>query len=157
MNKQAAMWLGAGVIVVGVLLATMIPAGPIKKDVGNEDLVQLQKDGAGVIDVRTPNEFAAGHLADAVNVPLDQLQASAEGWNKDRPVVLYCSTGARSANAAAFLSAQGFKTVYNLKDGVAAWNGQVVRGSSKNAQSPADTVKVKTAGKPVFIDFAGSA
>lgn len=69
-----------------------------------------------IIDVRSGQEFAAGHLAGAVNVPLDQLALridSIEGLEKSSPIILYCQSGARSAMACSYLAQQGYTRVSN--------------------------------------------
>lgn len=76
----------------------------------------LQAQGARVVDVRTPEEFAAGHLPGALNVPVDALQgrATAELAPADAPVVVYCRSGKRSARAAGILKELGFSQVHDL-------------------------------------------
>lgn len=70
--------------------------------------------GAKVIDVRTPEEFADGAYPGAVNIPLSTLAARlGEIGPKDGAVVLYCASGARSAQAARVLSQAGFANVLN--------------------------------------------
>jgi phage shock protein E len=76
----------------------------------------LVKDGARLVDVRTPEEFAAGHMEGAINLPLDTLQAraTAELAPREAPVVLYCRSGRRSAKAAVLLGELGFTQVHDL-------------------------------------------
>jgi len=70
--------------------------------------------GARVVDVRTPDEFRDGAYKGAVNIPLQGLAARmGELEPKDAPVVLYCASGARSAQAARMLKAAGFADVVN--------------------------------------------
>jgi rhodanese-related sulfurtransferase len=139
------------------VLAVAMPAPALRENVGNDQLVALQKAGALLVDVRTNKEFATGHIASAINVPLDQLQETAGSWTKSQPVIVYCATGARSAQAADVLAAAGFKKVYNLTSGLVAWNGAVVTGQGAPvATSPSGAGAVRTAGKPVFIEFATS-
>lgn len=72
------------------------------------------KAGAAIIDVRTPDEFADGHYEGARNIPVNVLGSRLdEVGPKDRPVVLYCASGARSAMAAKMLKASGFADVTN--------------------------------------------
>lgn len=59
--------------------------------------------GAVLLDVRTPEEFRAGHIAGAINIPVDALAARTSELPRDRPVVVYCRSGKRSARAAAML------------------------------------------------------
>lgn len=157
MLKKNAAWIIAAVFAVGVIVALATPAQGARKDIGNAELAQLQSSGAFVVDVRTPSEYAAGHLPGAVSVPMGQLTQAAAAWNKNSPIVVYCATGARSANAATILSTLGFKKLYNLTDGIAAWNGQVIAGASDGSAAPEAPTSVKTDGKPLFIDFSGSA
>ncbi|HOX48195.1 MAG TPA: rhodanese-like domain-containing protein [Spirochaetia bacterium] len=72
------------------------------------------KAGAAIIDVRTPDEFADGHYEGARNIPVNVLgNRLDEVGPKDKPVVLYCASGARSAMAAKMLKASGFADVTN--------------------------------------------
>lgn len=83
------------------------------------------------VDVRTPAEFAAGHVRGAVNIPYDQMESR---WreiaeHRDRPVALYCRTGRRSGIALQVLEAKGFTVATDEGDfeGVAARGVPVVR------------------------------
>jgi phage shock protein E len=79
-----------------------------------------------LLDVRTPQEFAAGHLPGAVNIPVQDLQ-SGRGFDaipQDMPIVLYCRTGNRSAAALNMLGARGYEGLYDIADGINAWAAQ---------------------------------
>lgn len=77
-------------------------------------LIDKIKNGALVLDVRSVDEYEDDHYPDALNIPLDQLQGRmAELGNKDRAIVVYCLSGARSAYAARILKASGFADVLN--------------------------------------------
>jgi rhodanese-related sulfurtransferase len=68
------------------------------------------KNGALLLDVRTPEEFREGHIAGAKNIPVQQLaQRLDELGPKSRPIVVYCRSGARSSAAAQFLKNQGYQ------------------------------------------------
>ncbi|MBT1446306.1 rhodanese-like domain-containing protein [Shewanella sp. JM162201] len=71
--------------------------------------------GAMVVDVRTAEEFAAGHLEGAINIPYENVAAEFEkrAIAKDTPVVLYCRSGRRSGVANDALIAAGFEATYN--------------------------------------------
>lgn len=72
------------------------------------------KSGALVVDVRTEEEFMDGAFPGAVNIPLGVLQQQMDKLEpKDRPIVLYCASGARSAMAARVLKMSGWKDVTN--------------------------------------------
>lgn len=84
-------------------------------DLSASDAHQLVKDGARLVDVRTPQEFSAGHIEGAVNIPLQELDTRmGELGNKDGQIVLYCRSGNRSAQAAQRLKGAGFSAVHNL-------------------------------------------
>lgn len=79
--------------------------------------------GVIVLDVRTSEEYAQGHLPGAILVPLDRLDAAADSVLKNRaaPVVVYCAVGGRSATAAKLLSAKGYTRLTNMIGGIHAW------------------------------------
>lgn len=82
---------------------------------------KLVAEGARLVDVRTPEEFDAGHIEGAVNIPLSQVEKRlAEFGPKDKPVVVYCRSGSRSASAARTLKASGYLQVQDL-GGMSRW------------------------------------
>jgi rhodanese-related sulfurtransferase len=84
----------------------------------------INREDALVLDVREPGEYGGGHILGARNVPLSRIDAGGAeiaGKNKDRPVILYCESGNRSAKAAAALRSQGYTKVLNLAGGIGAW------------------------------------
>jgi rhodanese-related sulfurtransferase len=83
----------------------------------------MNQAGTLVLDVREPDEFAAGHLPRARHIPLKELEARLPeiAKFKDKPVVVTCRTGARSGSACRALKKAGFTQVHNLKGGVPAW------------------------------------
>lgn len=84
-------------------------------DVSSADARQLVQGGARLVDVRTPAEFAAGHIPGAVNIPVQELDARmAELEPKSSALVVYCRSGNRSGNAARRLKSAGFSAVSDL-------------------------------------------
>lgn len=80
----------------------------------SDRISSMIKAGARIVDVRTADEFADGAYPGAINVPLATLQARlGELEPKGKPVVLYCASGARSAQAARLLKLAGFTDVIN--------------------------------------------
>jgi phage shock protein E len=78
------------------------------------NIKEMIESGAKVIDVRTKDEFEDGAYPGAVNIPLAILPAKlGELGQKDGAIVVYCASGARSAQAARFLSQSGFANVVN--------------------------------------------
>lgn len=77
-----------------------------------------------LVDVRTPGEFNNGHIKNAVNIDFydwGNFLKSFEKLDKNRPVYLYCRSGARSIKAARKLIGIGFPKIYDLKGGYMAW------------------------------------
>jgi rhodanese-related sulfurtransferase len=87
------------------------------------ELRQRMDGGEGVtlIDVRSPQEAAQASIPGSINIPLHTLPVRMNEIPEDDFVVLYCRSGARSAQACAFVGAQGRKGVYNLRGGIIAW------------------------------------
>jgi|SRR5581483_9749805 len=89
---------------------------PIKKLLGfgaKADIGELIRKGALIIDVRTPAEYASGHIRKSVNIPLDTLKGRVSKLKKDVPVITCCASGMRSSAARSILQANGFAEVYN--------------------------------------------
>jgi thioredoxin len=78
---------------------------------------------AVIVDVRTPKEFAEGFIVRAQNVDFNNsnFRAAADDLDRNKAYYVYCLAGSRSADAAAYMRAQGFKSVYELKGGLIAW------------------------------------
>jgi rhodanese-related sulfurtransferase len=76
-------------------------------------LPTLLGEGAQVVDVRGPGEFAAGHAANSLNIPLQEIDARAGELDRNRPVIVCCASGTRSAMAAHRLRRLGFGRVVN--------------------------------------------
>src|SRR5215472_3059177 len=76
----------------------------------------INREDAIVVDVREPNEFAAGHVLGAKNLPLGRVAASGAelAKRKERPVIVYCDGGDRAGKAATELRKHGFTRVANL-------------------------------------------
>jgi phage shock protein E len=78
----------------------------------SEDFDALVKQGAQIIDVRSKEEFNTGHIKGSINIPLQELVSHTGKIKKDKPVIVCCASGMRSASAKGMLQAKGF-TVFN--------------------------------------------
>lgn len=76
------------------------------------DMEALIANGAVIIDVRSPAEYASGHISNSVNIPLGSLQSRLSKLKKDVPVITCCASGMRSRVARSILQSNGFR-VYN--------------------------------------------
>ncbi len=76
-----------------------------------------------LVDVRTPEEYEAGHIKKATNIDFlaDNFEKEIQKVNKDRPVFIYCRSGGRSGRAAELMKKLGFKKVYDLRGGYLSW------------------------------------
>ena len=78
------------------------------------DYAQLIKAGAVIVDVRSKEEFAAGHIEDSINIPLELLKYNLNMVkDKSKIVITCCASGMRSANAKRIFIANGYNNVYN--------------------------------------------
>ena len=86
------------------------------------------------IDVRTPEEYAAGHAYRARNIPLDTLMANLDKLEKNEPVYIICQTGRRSLEAARMLNEAGFPQTISIAGGTTAWQeaGLPMAGDQSN-------------------------
>lgn len=76
-----------------------------------------------LLDVRTPEEFATGHIQGAVNIPVQSLESRLSEVPDDQPIVVYCRSGNRSAQASQILVQAGYNGIYDL-GGVNDWVAQ---------------------------------
>ena len=118
-------------------------ARAVIEEIDSKRLLAMQADGKPVIDVREPEEFAAGHLPGAVNIPRGVLEFQVDGHpalnfrtdphlsHRREPVILYCRTGGRSALAAEALKRLGFDRPLSLAGGYLQWtaDGGIVEGA----------------------------
>lgn len=114
------------VLVSGVALILPMLMGSGGNDVNPAAATQLiNREDAQVIDVREAEEFAAGHLPEAKNVPLAKLADRINEIErfKDKPVIVCCASGMRSGKACGELRKLGFAKVHNLSGGIDAWVG----------------------------------
>ncbi|MBK1644951.1 sulfurtransferase [Thiocapsa imhoffii] len=92
-------------------------------EIDSESLQQRIADGGDLllVDIRTPAEIAQGAIPDAVKLPMHLIPMRISELPKDRDIVLYCRSGARSYQACAYLLQQGYDRVLNLRGGIIAW------------------------------------
>ena len=97
------------------------------RSVSPQELVNLvNREGAIVLDVRDPKEFAAGHIVDAVNIPHAALEARVGelAKHKEKPLTIVCKMGQHSGVSGALLRKAGFEHVTRLAGGMTEWRNQ---------------------------------
>ena len=77
------------------------------------DYADLVKQGAIILDVRSPGEYKQGHIKGSTNTPLNELNSHISKIKKDKTIITCCASGMRSASAKSILKSNGFTTVYN--------------------------------------------
>jgi rhodanese-related sulfurtransferase len=103
--------------------------------------VRLMNQGALVIDLRSKELYDAGHIVDARNVPVREIESQADALKKwrDKSVITYCDSGADGAGAARTLMKLGFTKVFNLQGGLNAWvkdNLPLTKTTSRSKSAP---------------------
>lgn len=91
------------------------------KEVDVQFLATNKEQPVHLIDVRTEAEVSRGAIDGAIHIPLHLIPLRAHEIPQDKPVVIYCNSGARSAQACAFLAAKGYENMHNLSGGILAW------------------------------------
>lgn len=111
-----------------VLIIVLIALLEAQKNLGGGASLQSQQvvnmmnhDGAKVIDIRSVDNFRAGHILGAQNIPAADLANKLAKAQKQKPLILVCATGAESVKAAKELKQLNFEKVYNLQGGMASW------------------------------------
>jgi rhodanese-related sulfurtransferase len=114
--------------------AMMVPVLAVAACSGGSDAVTdvttsqaaslIQEGGVKILDVRTPEEYAAGHVPDAVNIDVSSpsFDESVGALPKDATYVVYCRSGNRSTTASARMADLGFTTINNVKGSINDWS-----------------------------------
>jgi len=91
------------------------------------EAMDMMTDDAIILDVRNPDEFAQGHIPNAILLPSSEVQRDAESIlpDKNQVILVYCRSGVRSAAAAQELVALGYTAVYDF-GGILDWHGEIV-------------------------------
>ena len=106
---------------LAALLLTLTACGPGFKTVSVQDLHAASEPNRIVLDVRTPSEYAAGHVAGAKLLPLSELPSRLDEVPVDQPVYVYCHSGNRSKQASEILAKAGKKDIRDVRGGILAW------------------------------------
>jgi rhodanese-related sulfurtransferase len=80
-----------------------------------------------IIDVRSSEEFAEGHIPNATLIPLDELEQNESKLDKNKTYLMVCRSGNRSSQASDLLANKGYKNIYNLSGGMNEWTGEVTK------------------------------
>jgi rhodanese-related sulfurtransferase len=117
-GKLAAIALSALALVV--FLGSRASADGALSPTEAASVIKEKKD-LQLIDVRTPSEYADGHLAKAKLIPLQELESRLGEIDKTKPILLYCRSGHRSGNALKILVGKGYAQAKHMEGGINAW------------------------------------
>lgn len=117
------------VAIVVLLLSGCNSSNLVKKITTDEASKMIGKKNTILIDCRTPEEFASGHIPGAMLLPLDELEKTVGELDKSKTYVVICRSGNRSTTFTDSLNSKGFKHVYNVQGGMNAWTGETVTGN----------------------------
>lgn len=113
-----------------------------------------------VVDVRTPEEFAGGHLANAHNIDWNSngFENKIDGFERDKPILVYCLSGGRSADAAQKMRSFGFTQVFELEGGMMKWRAEGLPETTAETPKPTGMSRQQfdellNSEKLVLVDF----
>jgi len=131
-----------------------------KSSISTEEFEKgIHTEGRQLLDVRTAAEYYSGHIKNALQADWtikDQFKDRTSYIDKDKPVYVYCLSGARSAAAAEWMRNNGYQQVYNLTGGINAWikDDKPIEGGSNEKQMTMDEYKAAVATDSVIlVDF----
>jgi len=109
-----------------VLLLILLPVyanAAVARNLSSQEAYAMvgQRGDLFLLDVRTPGEYQQARLNGARLIPIDQFVKRLAEVPKDRPVLVYCAVGSRSAQVVNYLARQGYPEIYNLSGGIYAW------------------------------------
>jgi rhodanese-related sulfurtransferase len=116
----------AAVALIAVVVFESRSRASAESALSSQELVRLMNQGALVLDIRKPEEFAAGHVNGAKQLSSDQILKAGDTFKryKDRPVIVYCDSGSLAAAAVRQLQAQGFTKAFLLRGGLNSWRAE---------------------------------
>ncbi|ABG86683.1 rhodanese-like domain-containing protein [Clostridium perfringens] len=109
--------------------SSKIQSEEVSRDISIDESKKLINQGEVtlILDVRDADEFAKGHLKNAIQIPVKELKENLNDIEKfkDELVLVYCRSGKKSAEAINILKENGFKNLVHMKDGISKWDGEV--------------------------------
>ena len=121
----------AWVLLLVLAVAMPAPAGSAVTNVTVGKAQAMMKERAGtadfvIVDVRTPEEFAEGHIAGAVNLDVQakDFEKKLRALDRKKNYLVYCRTGNRSRKATVAMEALGFRSIFHMNEGIVKWKQQ---------------------------------
>lgn len=132
--------------------STKLSAAEVSDKIKNTPDVQI-------VDVRTKGEFKGGHIANASNVEISsaEFKSMASALDKNKPVLVYCLSGGRSAKAAEYFRNEGFKEIYEMPGGMMEWRNkglpEVKLITTSDGISVREYQAMLQSNKTILVDF----
>ncbi len=122
-SAKVGLWVALGVGLLGLAaVAVFVLFRPANvTEVSASQAYAKQQAGAGVLDVRTAEEWHSGHIANSTLIPLSALPTRLNEVPQQREIIVVCRTGRRSQEAASLLQKAGYTRVVSLRGGLQAW------------------------------------
>jgi rhodanese-related sulfurtransferase len=121
----------AGIALLGTLLALFLAGSSVSENITTREafnLIQANKDNPDfvILDVRTPGEFSAERLENAINLDYrsNAFRNDLENLNRNKVYLIYCRTGVRSGSALDIMKGLNFTEVYNMSGGIVRWKAE---------------------------------
>ena len=116
-----------GLAIVGFLIYNRVLSS-VPSISSEESLEVISDNNYRFLDVRTDGEYSDGHIPNSIHIPLQEIQSRISEIEKikDKKIIVYCRSGARSSMASKTLLKEGFD-VSNLSGGIMSWKGEVVK------------------------------
>lgn len=137
MNKKN---IGIGAFIIAVVAVLAFSGGARTQELSGASFMETYQEtlGAVLLDVRTPSEFAAGHLDGALNVDFDNptFTGEVQKLDKEKPYFVYCRSGNRSGQAITIMKNEGFKNISELEGGIVSNQSAVQLVASPVATQP---------------------
>lgn len=110
------------IIIIAVMVLFIVAPRIIRatKQISSQKAKELIEDGATIVDVRQIGEYRSGHIKGAINIPLNNISKVSNRLSKDKHVIVYCQSGARSSSAYKQLKSMGYTNIYDL-GGIGKW------------------------------------
>lgn len=128
-SNQRTLYIAAGLVVVVIAVVALLSPRAVTTAAENISPADYQSQFVAsstshlLIDVRTAEEFASGHIRGSVNIPVESLQSRLNEVPANQPIVVYCRSGNRSALASDILKQAGYSSIYDL-GGIIDWTAQ---------------------------------
>ena len=113
-NKIIIILIAILIILTAIVIIISYNKNSVIQNPNSSEINEIIKDeNIILIDVRTENEYNSGHIKNAINIPLNDIQNKID-YQKDKPLAVYCRTGKRSLEAAKTLAKMGYTKIYDL-------------------------------------------